>query len=153
MSFTRHRLTKANRKVKSFLFWQERAAQARITDLESQLSRATASAAQLKRSKEEVSWHYFQLACRDSALFGLYLLHFVWFDLTEEPHFPWLCQISIRTLLSILIKLFNRIIYLVIVVSVKMCFAIQKKWLNVLKRAILNRSHSKVMFSIPPCKM
>ena len=43
---------------KNFTFRQERAAQARITDLEAQLSRATASSAQLKRSKDEVSWHY-----------------------------------------------------------------------------------------------
>lgn len=37
---------------------KERAAQARITDLESQLSRATASAAQLKRSKDEAERRY-----------------------------------------------------------------------------------------------
>ena len=35
---------------------QERAAQARITDLETQLSRATATATQLKKSKDEVIW-------------------------------------------------------------------------------------------------
>lgn len=39
------------------LISQERAAQARITDLEAQLSRATATATQLKRSKDEVIWH------------------------------------------------------------------------------------------------
>ena len=37
--------------------YQERAAQARITDLEMQLSRATASAAQLKKAKDEVQTH------------------------------------------------------------------------------------------------
>lgn len=37
---------------------KERAAQARITDLETQLSRATASAAQLKRSKDEAERRY-----------------------------------------------------------------------------------------------
>ena len=40
--------------VCTFLRTQERAAQARITDLEVQLSRATASAAQLKKAKDEV---------------------------------------------------------------------------------------------------
>lgn len=93
--------------------------------------------------------------------------HFVPF-LKKEPHFPWLSQVSIRTLLSILIKISNRIIFLLrhcfeIVcwqkknaifawVRLKMCFEIQKKWLNMWKRhfwiVAIARS---LFFPILPC--
>ena len=57
----RQELHVINMKVVSWLcvcFFKERAAQARITDLEAQLSRATASAAQMKKSKDEVIEHF-----------------------------------------------------------------------------------------------
>jgi hypothetical protein len=38
----------------SILLFQERSSQARIADLEAQLSRATANVAQMKREKDEV---------------------------------------------------------------------------------------------------
>ena len=37
-----------------FIYFQERSSQARIADLEAQLSRATANAVQMKREKDEV---------------------------------------------------------------------------------------------------
>ena len=44
-----------------FIFLQERSAQARIMDLESQLSRSTQSTQLLKRTKEEVCQQSFSL--------------------------------------------------------------------------------------------